>query len=53
MDFWYYIIKYFYLYYIITGAVGVITIVMGILIIKEKLLKRGRVVKHDKNKKNR
>lgn len=50
MDFWFYIIKYFYLYYIITGAVGVIIIIMGILIIKEQF-KRGRV-KNDKNKKN-
>lgn len=51
MDFWYYIIKYFYLYYIVTGAVGLITVVMGILILKENL-KRGRI-KNDKNKKNR
>lgn len=51
MDFWYYLIKYFYLYYIITGIVGVITVIMGILIIKEQF-KRGRV-KNDTNKKNR
>ena len=52
MDFWYYLIKYFYLYYIITGIVGVITVIMGILIIKEQF-KRGRVVKNDENKKDR
>lgn len=51
MDFWYYLIKYFYLYYIITGAVGVMTIILGILIIKENF-KRGRV-KNDENNKNR
>lgn len=50
MIFWYYFIKYFYLYYIITGAVGVMTIVMGILILKEK---KGQVAKNDKNEKNR